>query len=257
MFKQNYLWDFPLNSHEEMTTDRQTRVQQTLKEIRKDRDQDKTYRKQKEIALKKYGHMRSSLGFAAASMLGITGEQEIISSGIHTRPANFIMSKQQENQKYSSDTIYDDTGRGLQTLKVHKLLEKAKQVIAHENKKAHKEMMKNTQGPMAGRKRTGLMDMSQGTTANQTKSKLMGMTGGVSGAQVSDYDDEEEDERDQAQKIKPFSFDIDDDIDTEVLTNEQVHDDLKEILDILDESQKDSQQVAMKSNYGMKMKRRA
>ena len=68
------------------------------------------------------------------------------STGIHTRPANFIMSKQQENQKNFGDTIYDDTGRGLQTLKVHKLLEKAKQVIAHENKKAHKEMLRKTQG---------------------------------------------------------------------------------------------------------------
>lgn len=204
-----------------MTTDRQTKVQQSLKDIRKERDMDKTYRKQREVALKKYGHMRSSLGFAAANMLGITGEQEIISSGIHTRPANFIMSKQQENQQNASDTIYDDTGRGLQTLKVHKLLEKAKMVIAHENKKAHKEMMKKTQGQQMGRKRPNLMDMSQGTTANQTKSKLMGMTGGVSGMQaMSDYDDEEEDELEQARKIKPFSFDIDDDIDTEVLTNE-------------------------------------
>jgi len=69
----------------------------------------------------------------------------------------------------------------------------------------------------------------------------MGMTGGVSGMPgMSDYDDNEENEREEARKIKPFSFDIDDDIDTEVLTNEQVHDDLKEILDILDESQKDS-----------------
>lgn len=73
---------------------------------------------------------------------------------------------------------------------------------------------------------------------------------------ASDLDDEEEEEREQARKIKPFSFDIDDDVDTEVLTNEQVHDDLKEILDILDESQKDSQQINMKSGYGMKMKRR-
>lgn len=36
-------------------------------------------------------------------------------------------------------------------------------------------------------------------------------------------------------KIGPFSFDIDDDIDTEVLTNEQVYDDLKELEDILEE----------------------
>lgn len=74
---------------------------------------------------------------------------------------------------------------------------------------------------------------------------------------MSEFEDEEEEEREQARKIAPFSFDIDDDIDTEVLTNEQVHDDLKEILDILDESHKDTQQINMKSGYGMKMKRRA
>ena len=64
-----------------------------LKEIRKDRDGDKTYKKQKELAQKKYGHMRSSLGFAGASMLGMTGELDLKSSGVHTKPQNFQMSK--------------------------------------------------------------------------------------------------------------------------------------------------------------------
>ena len=74
MFKQNYLWDFPLNNYEALTAERQTKVSHDLREIRKERDMDKTYKKQRELAIKKYGHMRSSLGFAAASMLGITGE---------------------------------------------------------------------------------------------------------------------------------------------------------------------------------------
>jgi hypothetical protein len=38
-----------------------------------------------------------------------------------------------------------------------------------------------------------------------------------------------------SRRIGPFSFDIDDDIDTEVLNNEQVYDDLKELDDILDQ----------------------
>lgn len=46
---------------------------------------------------------------------------------------------------------------------------------------------------------------------------------------------EEERARIDARRIGPFSFDIDDDIDTEVLNNEQVYDDLKELKDILDQ----------------------
>lgn len=38
-----------------------------------------------------------------------------------------------------------------------------------------------------------------------------------------------------ARKIGPFSFEIDKYIDTEVLTNEQVADDLRELDDILDQ----------------------
>tara|TARA_B110000285_G_scaffold223001_1_gene277904 strand:+ start:3082 stop:3345 length:264 start_codon:yes stop_codon:yes gene_type:complete len=45
--------------------------------------------------------------------------------------------------------------------------------------------------------------------------------------------EEEEDARQKARKIGPFAFLIDDDIDTEVLTNQQVFDDLKELEDIL------------------------
>lgn len=48
---------------------------------------------------------------------------------------------------------------------------------------------------------------------------------------------EEEKAKHATKKIGPFSFDIDDDIDTEVLTNEQVYDDLKELEDILDQGQ--------------------
>ena len=61
--------------------------------------------------------MRSSLGFAAANMLGIEGN-EVKSIGKHVNPPTFIMSKQQENQNNFGDKFYDDTGRGLQALKV-------------------------------------------------------------------------------------------------------------------------------------------
>lgn len=52
------------------------------------------------------------------------------------------MTKQKDASQTAMTTVYDDTGRTLQTLKVQKLLDKAKRVIAFENKKAHKERMK-------------------------------------------------------------------------------------------------------------------
>lgn len=41
----------------------------------------------------------------------------------------------------------------------------------------------------------------------------------------------------QSRKIGPFSFDIDDFLNTEVLTSEEVYKDLKELDDILDKGQ--------------------
>jgi hypothetical protein len=40
--------------------------------------------------------------------------------------------------------MYDDTGRGLRTMEVQRLLDKAKQVIARDNRKEHKLLMKKT-----------------------------------------------------------------------------------------------------------------
>lgn len=46
--------------------------------------------------------------------------------------------------------------------------------------------------------------------------------------------EDEENQKYQSRKIGPFSFDIDDEIDTEVLTSEEVYKDLKELEVILD-----------------------
>ena len=54
-----------------------------------------------------------------------------------------------------------------------------------------------------------------------------------------------------ARRIGPFSFDIDDDIDTEVLNNEQVYDDLKELEDILDQ---ENDGIASTASLGGKKK---
>ena len=48
------------------------------------------------------------------------------------------------------------------------------------------------------------------------------------------YANEEEKNRIDARRIGPFCFEVDPMIDTEVLADEQVHDDLKELKDILD-----------------------
>lgn len=53
----------------------------------------------------------------------------------------------------------------------------------------------------------------------------------------------------QSRKIGPFSFDIDDDIDTEVLTNDEIFRDLKELEGILD---KDSDKVVSTRMLGRK-----
>ena len=73
-------------------------------------------------------------------------------------------------------------------------------------------------------------------------------------AQQIDQEDEEDEEKDNARKIGPFTFDIDDDIDTEVLTNEQVYDDLKELDDIIDERSQD--RAAINLNLGKTRKKR-
>lgn len=92
----------------------------------------------------KYGTMQSSLGFAATSLLGLDFA-DMGATGMHTKPASYKMSKQGD-EKDLANTFYDDTGRGLQSLKVQRLLDRAKKVIARDNKKAMKEQMKLTGG---------------------------------------------------------------------------------------------------------------
>ena len=48
----------------------------------------------------------------------------------------------------------------------------------------------------------------------------------------------------QSRKIGPFSFDIDEDIDTEILTNNEIEKDLKELEHILD---KDAEKISVTS----------
>ena len=93
MFKSKLHWNFPLKNHHAGKDKRKANVLNDLAAIRAERDTDKTYKKLRETALKKYGHLRSSLGFSGAAMLGITNEDESQRPGAHTQPANFMMQK--------------------------------------------------------------------------------------------------------------------------------------------------------------------
>ena len=82
-------------------------------------------------------------------------------------------------------------------------------------------------------------NMMQGTAHSAMYKSGMSGAGGKNSA-FGTYTQEdlqlvadEEEARQKARKIGPFAFLIDDDIDTEVLTNQQVFDDLKELEDIL------------------------
>lgn len=252
MLKPNYYWDFPLNQYHAETRERQSNVLGSLVEIREEREKDKTYKKQKEVAHRKYGHLRSSLGFAGAAMLSDT--MDGFATGMTTKtkdPANFVMSKEKEAANSMATTIYDDTGRAHQTMKVQRLLDQAKRVIAAETKKANKARMKETGQTSVHRKNFNTM--------NTTKMSAMGMTGGMmSNSMMYSQMDVTEDEmaKEAARKIGPFSFDIDDDIGTPVLTDEQVYDDLKELEDIMEEGASNNQASANLSMGKSKRKRR-
>ena len=154
------------------------------------------------------------------------------------------MSKFQSQENQAASLYYDDTGRAQKALKVQKLLDQAKRVIAREKKKEAKDQirmmaamqrksLKQGGASMLGRgpPTAGSMGMTQGGFS------MGGSVGGFGTTFNNSFQhalNEEEEARLQAKKIGPFSFDIDDEIDTEVLTNEQVYDDLKELEDILD-----------------------
>lgn len=136
-----------------------------------------------------------------------------------------MMSKHGDTSGQMSQSIYDDTGRGAQSLKVHRLLDKARRVIQRE---AKKEKMAADKGGKKSTFANAGANIVGGYSTQQSYNKT-----GFSHQNMS----EEEKAKMAAKKIGPFSFDIDDDIDTEVLTNEQVYDDLKELEDILDQGQ--------------------
>ena len=68
----------------------------------------------------------------------------------------------------------------------------------------------------------------------------------------AEHDEEEAMRAYQSRKIGPFSFDIDEDIDTEVLTNNEILKDLKELENILD---KDTDKIITSKMMGRTKKK--
>lgn len=93
MLKTNYWWEFPLEQHISTHEVRKEQAMGRLRAAREERDADRTYRKQAEGAAMKFANMRSSLGFAGASLIGFGADQDYQSTGPHTKPASYIMSK--------------------------------------------------------------------------------------------------------------------------------------------------------------------
>lgn len=93
--------------------------------------------------------MQSSLGFVwggsheEADLIHISTAfkaSNMNSTGMsnHSKPASYMMSKHADASGQVNNSIYDDTGRGEKSLKVHRLLDKARKVIAVENRKLMK-----------------------------------------------------------------------------------------------------------------------
>ena len=109
---------------------------------------------------------------------------------------------------------------------MQKLLEKARRVIAYENKKEGKAAAGKNKMNMTGGK-SSLVGaghaMMQGTANTQMYKSQMSAGQNSNFGTYTKEDlmalEEEEEARQKARKIGPFAFLIDDDIDTEVLTN--------------------------------------
>ena len=66
--------------------------------------------------------------------------------GAQTRKSsNYMMSSKMDAHSQMQSSIYDDTGRSHQTMKVNRLLDRAKKVIANDTKKVEKEAFRMEQ----------------------------------------------------------------------------------------------------------------
>lgn len=142
--KSNYLWDFPLHSHRSQQQQRQSQVQDELKKLRDDRNEDRTYKKQAFQAIARIAHKTTSLGFMGETLVGLGEDPDTQSMDDreHSNPASYVMNKHQHSGTGSGpfgQSIYDDTGRGKNRTKPY-LLQDARDFIAKERRRQEKLM---------------------------------------------------------------------------------------------------------------------
>lgn len=215
MMKPSYRWDFPLATYESQRTNRQTQVQATLKQVRQLRDDDKLYKRRRDDVIdKKWRRGGEVLGFTAYEILGIPAA----GSGLAGKQGEWHTTHSTGNNwlnrstggKDLTTTIYDDTGRSLQTMKVRRLLEQTKQVIERDFRKEEREREKKELQNLKGRGK------------GQMGKSINNLTGFKSSMHKTDKEDADSSQMDMSEqnKMKQPIFDIDEEIDIEVLANE-------------------------------------
>ena len=83
--------------------------------------------------------MQSSLGFSAKEMIGSRFVGDMGEGAQLRKPSSYMMSSKIDAHSQMQNSMYDDTGRNHQTIKVNRLLDRAKKVMANDYKKAEKE----------------------------------------------------------------------------------------------------------------------
>ena len=188
-------------------------------------------------------NMRSSLGFLGADLLGVVEDANTKgiafgkTTGQHTKPPGYVINQQQEYASTTQQSIYDDTGRAYMSLHVKNLLATAKKVIARENDKAlgitSKTRKKARDGMASTFKSTG-MNVLQGKNFGTTGMSSAMRTGASNFTQnIEESALSPEEQAREARRIGPFCFEVDPMIDTEVLAEVVVRDDLNELDNIL------------------------
>ena len=118
---------------------------------------------------------------------------------------------------YSNYDSENNNSANFKSSKVQQLLDKTRRMIEFQAMYQSTQLQKKQAMSAAGMKRTAASFAMQQSTIEQ-----------------AEHDEEEAMRAYQSRKIGPFSFDIDEDIDTEVLTNNEILKDLKELENILD-----------------------
>ena len=136
---------------------------------------------------------------------------------------------------YSNYDSENNNSTNFKSSRVQQLLDKTRRMIEFQAMYQSTQLQKKQAMSAAGMKRTAASFAMQQSTIEQ-----------------AEHDEEEAMRAYQSRKIGPFSFDIDEDIDTEVLTNNEILKDLKELENILD---KDTDKIITSKMMGRTKKK--